>query len=648
MARTQLEAKINSDNTIFDSKTYPNVKHSGFPLSAKFDFTLDPGVYAPCDWWFCLPGDNYQIGARYILKSRPMVTAPFNAFHVRTHWFYCRLIDLWKGAPTWVTRGRTGTLRPSFPKINPNLNDATLTSNAYRYDSPQSLLCYLKLPPKALPVADSRHSDALGSNYDLSRICDNRNMASSSDYTETNYNLPDELNALIPFMYQKCYRYDMTVPNLLQGSSAWFPDDISDGWRISYAADNLGAGYLPTSSSDSTPSTTAQTADYYFHPTSAINTVTTSPEFANNSPSVDDTAVNILQLRYALFEKDRFTSSFPTSLRGAAPELSFDDVNISVDGLPVVLEGYDAQFGFRPSGTFTIASQNSIGQTAGVYNNSDSDITVAANTFYPAVAAGSSSSDLGINISLNDFRELIALTVWQERNEQVQGSYNDMIYAHFGVNPRHQDFEPYYIGGTSEVIYFDEVVQTSESSTTPLGTRAGISETQGSGNIGSFRCPDYGFIMGIMFISPETSYVNGIERPWSFDTMEDLYFPEDEGLGLQDILNKELYCSGNSTTDDDLFAWSNRDTDMKARTNKALGFYALPPSIDALFAARSQARIFESTPSLSHQFVTESPDNVRRDYLVSLNNPAFEVQFATLLKGSRPMAYRSIPETFGF
>lgn len=652
MARTQLEAKINADNSIYDSKTYPKVKKSTFPLSAKFSFTIDPGSYVPCDWWFTLPGDKFQIGARYILKSRPLVCAPFNAFHVRTHWFYCRLVDLWRGAPTWVTRGRSGSLRPTFPTFNPNANDVSANGSKYHYSAPQSLLSYLRLPPTALPLSNSINKNAVGDNYDISRITDNININSASNYKSTGYLLPNELSVLLPLMYQKIYRYDMTVPNLLQDCKAWFPDDLSDGWRISYSGDNVGAGKLPTSATDSTPSGTDQTADYYFHPTKQISLVTTSPDFAHNSPSVNDTAVNLLQLRSCLFEKDRFTASFPSSLRGAAPEISLDDVQITLDGIPIVNSDSSLAVGFSyhnaNGNPLWIQPNTSRYVDSELKNVTDSPVAFPADTYQQVFASGSSSASITDTFSLNNIRELIALTVWQERNEQVQGSYNDMIFAHFGVSPRHQDYEPYYIGGTSEVIYFDEVVQTSESATTPLGTRAGISETQGSGKVGEFTCPDYGFIMGIMFISPETSYTTGVERPWDFKVMEDLYFPEDEGLGLQEVKNRELFISGEDSSDDDLFSWSNRDTDYKSRPNRALGFYALPPDVDAIFAARSQARIFKETPKLSHQFVTESLENVRRDYLVSINNPAFEVQFATLLRGNRPMAYRSIPETFGF
>lgn len=664
MARTQLEARLGSDKSIYSQETYPNVKHSSFNLSARYDMTCDPGMYFPVDWWFTLPGDHYKIQTRYILKSRPLVVSPFTPYRVRTHWFYARLVDLWKGAPTWTTKGRSGNLRPEFPTVNPN-GKFFLGGNhpSVSFTTPQGLLSYLRLNPVYVPVEGSTTIFGYDSFPRIApvTVSDSAGTIHPAAST-TGYKLPNKINALLPFMYQKCYRFDMTIPNLLQDSKVWFPDDVSDGWRINYEKTNLG---IPSSGS-SVP----HTSDFFFHPNSVVSNIDVGYSLSTSalSPTVSDKAVNILLLRHCLYERDRFSTALPTNLRGSAAKIDIDsNVVINVNGKSIpVSPGYVKSF--QNSDVYLVQNSNgtlaslATGGSLAVNNSSNSSRElVAGSKFQVSGQNATFNEDLsgqvsGISLDLNQFRNLIALTVWQERNEQTQGDYNSTIYAHFHVDPRHDDYEPKYIGGTSDVVYFDELVQDMPTNVTisgsnterPAGSRSGLVDQQASGSVGDFTCPDYGFIMGIMFISPEVSYANGVERPWLMQTQEDLYFPEDEGLGLEEVLNYELRASDNDSENNGLFGYQNRSTDMKSRLNRSLGWYSVPPSVDAEFSARAQSRIFMTTPKLSHNLFVESVDNLRRDWLAKPNDPAFELNYATILRGNRPMAYRSVPETFGF
>ena len=69
---------------------------------------------------------------------------------------------------------------------------------------------------------------------------------------------------------------------------------------------------------------------------------------------------------------------------------------------------------------------------------------------------------------------------------------------------------------------------------------------------------------------------------------------------------------------------------------------------DSYFSAGTQAREFSETPELNTDFKTISPITQRRDWLAYPNEPMFKIQVASKISASRPMAYNSQPETFGF
>lgn len=660
MPSTQLNIRLGSNNSIFEHDIPPKVRRSTFNLSRKRDFCLEPGTIVPVDLIETVPGDSFEISVNYLLKSQPLVVAPFTSYRIRTHWYYCRQVDLWKGGLTYITKGRSGSVELTAPKINFYGNGSTSEVGDNTVDvfsAPESLSSYLGLPSAYYFDISSLDMSKIG--YRPFDSAYSENFCSGITFRRC-FNV----NALPFLMYQKIYRMAYTVPNLLQSNRQWFPEDISDGWRINYDKSNLGA----------------VNDDYtngFFSPTDVITD--TSTYVTHSSPSVDDTAINLLQLRYGLFEDDRFTTALPWAQRGSAPKVDITATatishNLSVTGdiLTVyatdgvdrtaypVLHPYSevgakvfdigdasksSYLGNEQHGEFYLSATNR--GDALIDSLSSNTFGLYANTPNKNVQGNISANITSGSFNLNQFRELIALSVWQERNSRTQGGYNETIYAHFGVNPRTDDFEPRYIGGTSDVISFGEVVQTSQTADTPQGTQTGLASTNSRGNVGFFRCPDYGYIMGVMIIQPETVYSTSVEKLWYREAMEDYFMPEDEGLGLQEILKKELFVSG-SSTDENLFGYQERNTEYKTRDNQAIGWFGLPSSVDKLYSAYSQCRDFTSQPSLSHQFLVMSPENMRRDFLSVPSMPAFRCSFATQIRAHRPMAYKTVPQTFGF
>ena len=639
--QTQLSHKLGMDNGIFKHDRIAKVDRSSFPYGRKRDFCLDPGMIVPIDLWETLPGDYFEVKLDYLLKSFPLKVPPFTSYKVRTHWYYARKVDLWKGALTYVVKGRSHSISLSAPTAYIHAPYTSYNNNVGYIDLPMSLSSFMGFQPGHI----SRDSDKCATfGYNVEPVLGVNDFYGG-------------VNILPFFMYQKIYRLAYIKPNLLQNSKCWFPDDMSDGWRIKYDKSNLFSQH-DVNAGDATNKV-------LFNPTSVPQTLGSSGQV----PSVNDGAVNLFHLRFAMFEDDRFTTALPWSTRGTAPNIDVSStVTINLNGQDVQVYGDDDMdypnvhiFGYGGSEVRDIGQNNLAKdgtdklkipltleqQSSTSFSNMQIRPSDIAGTLGLRGSVTGTASSLGFDI--NDLRAKIALTVWQERNATTSGYYNEMIYAHFRQNPESQDFEPIYLGGTSDVISFSEVIQNdnSTSDNTPQGHSAGLGENRSSSNVFSFRCKDYGYIMGVMIIQPETVYNSRIEKLWTRLIQEEEYFPEFQGLGLQEILKGEIYPTGTST-DKNLFGYNERDTEYKTRDNQAIGFFALPHSVDSLMSAYSQCREFNSQPSLSQQFVTMSPSNMRKDCLAVPSMPFFRCSLVTTIHAVRPMSYRTSPNDFGF
>lgn len=635
MPQTQLSNRLGTNNTIFDVDEKPRVPRSRFDLSRKNMTTVDIGGIYPVDFFRVFPGDDIQLSCRYLLDTLPLAVPPMNNYRVRTHWYFCKMSSLWKGWESFVTKGRSGKIELKVPTVSSDDLDSA-DAEGRCLTVPMGLSTFLGLQAKFVSDQESS-SDAIFLPYVKTGL----NVVSNVNRLTTGYNV-------LPFlMYQKIYRDNYAPVNLLSDNNVWFPDDLADEWRISYDAENVG-------------SVGAQKG-LFFIPKGNISEVSSvKSEFV---PSVEDTVVDLRMLRYACFENDYFTSAKPWLVRGGEEQtanldivafgdkfLDFSKV-FSTDNLSVTSDGITDETYFKVTGGADLTNHPEV--RVGVLANSltiDKRRNAVANLVRMFNDAKlDSGASLRASLSANLLRNMLAISVWQERNAVASGNYNALIRAHFNSSPKSPEWEPLYLGGTSDVVSFGQVLQTSQgTSESPLGSQAGIGSASGQGHVFNFSSRDYGYIMGVMIISPEVIYTQGVDRLWTDVNQSDIFYPEYANLGYEPVLNRELYVTGDEVIDTGLAGYQTRLSYLKQRRNVASGLFSLPQGNDKLFSAYVQAREFSSLPRLSAEFVSMSPENVRRDFLSFTKQPAFKLQFASDVKCVRALPFQSTPNTFGF
>lgn len=636
MAQIGAGAGANSD--IFAQDIAKNTDWSNFDLSRITNLTGDTGMIIPFDWFETLPKDRFRISAEVALESMPTITNMLTPYHVRTHWYYVRNSDLWAGFNTMITKGRTGNLSWTIPQINVNRNyrEGKLT-----FSVPHSLQSYLGIAPKYGEKITEQGFETL-KNYLSWGYADE---GIENGYNQTGYKAITDGVSALPFMaYQSIYKYNYCDQNLLTDNHSMFPEEGDSDWRIP---------------AKGTP-TYINALKYEDNQIKAIEDNEIAGYIPRGIPQNSDETYSLLTLRYAMYENDAFTTALPWPQRGTAETLEADidlnnieaQINLQSD-LPISALTGTTYKNLMLSGSgpnYTVSPQT------GTISGSNPALVVDHTKVNEAQINISSQATAQTTITTNDLRKLIAMSVWQERNAQVNGSYNSMVWIHYKHNPKVQEHYPVYIGGTSDYIKFGEIMSTVETEENPQGTITSNGKLYLDQEVGEFECPDYGIIMGILIITPMTTYNTTTQKELFKKTAEDFYFPEFDNLGAMPILNKEIYTNGNATTDNNLFGYAkNRYYWMKTRQNVNRGLFQMPSTYsstadakDSYFSAGTQAREFSETPELNMDFKAISPITQRRDWLAYPNEPMFKIQVASKISASRPMAYNSQPETFGF
>ena len=663
-----------ASSTLFQHDRPNKPQVSRFDLSRKVNLSLDSGMIVPIELLETYPGDRFRISSKMALDTLPLVAPSLTNYKIVTHYYYMKKRSMWKGWKTFSTKGRTGNENLTVPQVDLSVpytvNNIDVTvdgsvkscSGQIFVQSQHSLSSFIGVPSSmsghyGLVSTDPNHSNAfVDKNYEpftfrITNGLPTHQMQTYNESIQTGFNLYSRVTALPFVMYQSICKHYYVNPNLLQDNHALFPVEGDDDWILPYTIENNIANYISGKSQLPSGGKVNYTGVY----------------------SNDETEVDLRLLRYAMFDDDYFTTALKDLQRGATQTLdmsgvaTFANVPISLDfqgggdasfisGKVSVLTDSDDDKEVYPQFTIDAEGNTTLIQGVNTWGSSQSGRLNAyipgdsiANNFVVNTSSLSGANTVNVSMTANQLRSLVAMSVWQERNMRVDGSYNKMIYQHWSVNPRSEEHAPLYIGGTVDYLNFSTVIQNSESSSSsPLGSTAGFGSTAGSGSVCSdFVCPDHGYIMGVMIIKPETIYQQGVDRLLTEITFDDFAQPEFQGLSPEGIINKELYVSGDAK-DNELFAYQERYTYLKVRQNVNRGLMQCKPDKDLLFSAYTQARWFDSLPRFSYQFLCMSPDNLRRDWLAYPAYPAFRCQFLSEVFVTRKLAYTSEPNTFGF
>lgn len=629
----------------------PTASKSNFDENRKIITQALPYALIPIDTIYCLPNTevylNYDVQVTF---RNPAVRKMLNGWRVYLHAYYNRCQDLWEGWNNFITKGRSGNISLKIPHIKTRIGNGKWTPF-----TPMSLYNYLGYPSEAIEskFVNGKYEPILnkGTGVNCAYIGEKENSHIKTGLA--NYENV-EINALKAVMYQKLWRDKYSPKNLLQDNKHLFPDN-DDHFILSYNADEVSVIDYEKEN-NIFPSEDLNFKSYY---------------------TLDDPKkpVRIDCLRFRQFQGDRFTtaSPFPEMIRGDIPnmeiELNIGDITKNLKINELVTTG---KMLTNPENTKTYVTnlkdsvnvnykQNSeTAEGRSVYQDpsgqylmlkslpTSQSVLAETTEIYLKANTNKEFEAIKSNITLSKLRSLEVMSIFAERMARTNGDYNEMIKAQFGYNPKSNNREAIYIGGSFQDIVLNSIYQTSESTeTSPLGQQVAQGISASYNKLGNFHADDYGFIMVVMSIVPDTIYTTGLSKLDTALTFEEQYFPIMNNLNAEPILNKELFVSGDKEKDNDLWGYAERFSEYKSRRNHVSGFSELPNTIDEYDSALVMARRFDKTPEYNADFVTGYPENYSLDGFTSNEEPPFDVAIREDVNIMYPMPYVTIPQGLG-
>lgn len=300
------------------------------------------------------------------------------------------------------------------------------------------------------------------------------------------------------------------------------------------------------------------------------------------------------RLESRAWEKDYFTTALPWTQRGAevlmplegSGNVNYLDVSLvkQSDGNNPTVTGVLSTIGTNPN-----LRHDGMAANVRIENIDDIEITSS-------------------NVSINDFRQAIALQQWLERNALAGSRYNESIYAHFArktSDSRLQRAE--YLGGGKVNVKISEVLTTAfsenaDSDIVPPGNMQGHGLSFGNTNRFHYNCEEHGFVLGIMSVMPTSAYMQGIPRMFRHrNTFLDYPWPSFAHLGEQEVYDDEIFADPTSmpvnVEESPVFGYQSRYSDWKWMASSTHGDFRT--NLDFWHLTRK----FQNQPILSEFFI---------------------------------------------
>lgn len=247
-------------------------------------------------------------------------------------------------------------------------------------------------------------------------------------------------------------------------------------------------------------------------------------------------------------------------------------------------------------------------------------------------------------VTVNQLRMAFQLQKIYEANNRSGSRYIETLRNRWNVIPSDATLQrPEFLGGVRIPLNIDMVLQTSSTNEeSPLGQVSGFSHTFNNELTISKGFEEHGILMGFAIIRTQRTYQQGLSKFFSRRTMEDFYMPEFQNLGEVAILNKEIYFSGNTTKDNEVFGYQEYAGEYRSTPNRVTGEFR--SNATNSYDNWHYADDYAETPVNGAEWIEENEANVDRTLTVTsavANQFQFDIDFEE--ENVRYMPPHSIP-----
>lgn len=245
--------------------------------------------------------------------------------------------------------------------------------------------------------------------------------------------------------------------------------------------------------------------------------------------------------------------------------------------------------------------------------------------------------------TINELRLAFQTQRLLERDARSGTRYNETILAHFGVTvPDFRVQRPEFLGGGTSPIQYAETQQTTYQGTETILDGRGATSTRGmaTGRHGFTKSfVEHGYVIGLVCVDGDITYMQGIDRDWSKQTRYDIYWPVLAQIGEQSVLDQELYWV--TGADSTVFGYQERYAEYRYKQSRITGKLNSDAAVN--LDEFHLGEEFASAPSLDDTFI-QSNTGTPLDRAVSVpSEPHFVFDAYFDMKCARPMPLYGVP-----
>lgn len=360
--------------------------------------------------------------------------------------------------------------------------------------------------------------------------------------------------------------------------------------------------------------------------------------------------------------RDYFTSCLP------APQYNGNTVTIGVGDLAPVFAGsavhsldtlkhgdntahslafkHNTGDNFAASTYYNVVAQSDAATEPGgpyeVWTKNGATMSAPSGSKYMTPANLYADISAATGISVNELRMAFATQRYYEAIARHGSRYTEWLAGIWGVtSPDSRLQRTEYLGGTRVHINVNQVIQNSETNTTPLGNVGAYSLTTNSQDMFTKSFVEPGILMCFCCVRYDHSYQDGIDPQDDRKDFFDYYNPLFARLGETGVKNKYIFADG-SYKDEEIFGYQEYAAEYRFKNNHITGEmrsrYDL--SLDYWHLGDNYAEL----PKLGQDWIKEDGSVVDRALAVSQRvSDQFLFDFWFNVKATRPMPLYSVP-----
>jgi hypothetical protein len=448
---------------------------SSFDLSSKKLFTAKIGEILPCYWQIAMPDTTYRISSDWFTRTVPVNTAAYT--RIKEYYdFYAVPLRL-------ISRA----LPQAFTQMSDYMTSAASNSanSAQLTSVPYAPVGNISAEIQARVTANAVDDAGFGFAYGSCKLLD---MLGYGSFIGTGNTKKKEIT-------MQYLGLDTT--------------SLSDAQNPLIYGTSINLNLLPIFTYQKIYFDFFSNSQWEKHLAYAYNV-----DYWDGKSSVEISA-DMIKLRYANYPKDYFLGVLPASQYGSVAVLSSLDPSLS----PSVVRSY-------------LSADNPTGV---------SSLTVAANSSAVTVtSANANQRSVRINTDLSalSIRATEYLQRWKEVVQFSSKDYSDQMAAQFGIKaPEYMGNHAHYIGGWSNVININEVLNTNLTSDDSQAVIAGKGIGSQSGHTISYSCgAEHQVIMCVYHAVPMLDWsLKGHNPQLLCTSISDFPQPAFDQLGMQPV-----------------------------------------------------------------------------------------------------------------